>query len=298
LKSLQGKTIRLAHQVAAYNHCNLTYGSQTDWLANLDGDEYLHIVHQNKSVHTLGSYLLQWDLVCIIEIPWTLTYHETKFLQPKGSLLETYPRECVHKTRPGKLLYQPDLGPSFHIHFGHWMEGSKVKHGLRVKHDSIMLVHYFAQSIEQWLKKMVLSKTGHPRHFKRFFASFKKDGDDETPNCTSMNPIAYHKDYYSECQHFLELTLPKEIKPFPLSKLDASKYKFGGGFYEIYLLFVEKVTKREEWNESAYLWQLQPEIIQHIGKGKTWQSGLHHFVMTGHFDGLSSHWKLPQNNTP
>jgi hypothetical protein len=146
-------------QLEAYENCLKTYGTKTEWLIIIDGDEYILPIENIK----LNKFLEKYDKYQAIGINWIIygtSYHKKK---QDGYLVDKYRRCVLKQNKHIKTICKPKyckidnphnvitndpnkyVDPKYNIISGPFNENYTI--------DVIRINHYFSKSEEECYEK-------------------------------------------------------------------------------------------------------------------------------------------------
>lgn len=133
-------------QIEAYNHCLKNYGSENEWIAFIDTDEFIHTLNNINLNMLLNSY----KQYAYITIPWILfnasghLHYEDAPVQNRFT--QTFDSESLFFKY--KSIVQPSCIQDMSVHFAEKYIGQTIET------TDITLHHYYTRSLEEWNEKM------------------------------------------------------------------------------------------------------------------------------------------------
>ena len=155
-------------QVEAYNHCLENYGSENEWIAFIDTDEFIHTPNNVDLNILLDSY----KQYAYITIPWVLfnasghLHYEDAPVQSRFT--QTFDSENLFFKY--KSIVQPNCIQSMSVHFAEKYTGETIEV------TDIILNHYYTRSLEEWNEK-ILRGTCSPLSSRKYQEFFKFNPD-------------------------------------------------------------------------------------------------------------------------
>ena len=146
-------------QIAAYRHAWANYGNQMDWLAFIDGDEFLHPTRAATMPEALAPFADQ--PLSALAAYWVCYGSSGHYQEPEGLVLENYTRHSgpdfaanrhvksiVRGGEPGVII---DASHHFRTPRGTFDDrGRPITHGLMAQlepsYDALRINHYVTQS--------------------------------------------------------------------------------------------------------------------------------------------------------
>lgn len=147
-------------QLAAYQHAYNTHGAALDWMAFVDGDEFLHPAHKPH----MGDVLSGFDghPASAVAVYWKCYGANGHLKDPDGLVMEQYPRHSAHDFLPNRHVKSIVRGgQSIEISGSHVFTTRHgtvdellrpVHHGwmreLEPSYEALRMNHYAVQSYE------------------------------------------------------------------------------------------------------------------------------------------------------
>jgi hypothetical protein len=182
-------------QLQAYHHALNAYGREVDWLAFLDGDEFLLPA---QGLH-VGPSLAQFETRALsaLAVYWVCYGSNGHVKDPDGLVLQDYPRHSAHDYLPNRHVKSIVRGGQaaqvqgshiFHTPLGTFDEQHRpVHHGwmrdLEPSYQHLRLNHYAVQSYDffRQVKQNIGAADGNPnlvRPDSWFFDADRNECDD------------------------------------------------------------------------------------------------------------------------
>jgi hypothetical protein len=316
-------TFKNSFKLDFWKDCIQQYGPHTEWFLPFDTDEFLMLWSEGQ--HPLrpeekepfpgkGADLVEgypYDIfplhTMISRFPpnvaawyfrWMMTYTEHRVLKSNLPLIDAFPRNCQLNHPLSKHMFKPEAAYDF---------GKKVfDHEIGVYGASIKtivgdnkkggppgsgaaMLHYYSKSLEEWIWKKEQSFKEWPRNTSVYYSSMAHG-----VMCDRL-PIIWPTGYDIASNLLLGLassipdagTLLRQSFAKRTNDMEGARYLF----------FKWVIASGFEWDEEAYL-ETNPIAKEMIAKGKKHPKsngritidGLHHFIMHGFEDQLTSCW--------
>jgi hypothetical protein len=150
-------------QLIAYQHAYINYGHVVDWLAFIDGDEFIHPTEADNIVEVIQSF--QYEKISSLAIWWKCFGSSGHINEPNGLILENYtkrPPLDFPDNKHFKSVVRGFQGDRFSVlnnsHYFQTILGTKdeslrvVESGfvpnLNPSYKKIAINHYVCQSLE------------------------------------------------------------------------------------------------------------------------------------------------------
>lgn len=146
-------------QDEAYYHCLKTYGTQAEWIAFIDTDEFI-VLKQDASIN---DFLKRYENVGGIYMNWVMFNANGQEKHEEGSVMERFTQVFPDFQQYGKLIVRADRVRKMYIHEADYImdfhtvdEARNPVIGRRhLDHtDFIQCNHYYTKSWEEWKRKI------------------------------------------------------------------------------------------------------------------------------------------------
>lgn len=129
-------------QIDAYTHCLNNYGSESQWIAFIDTDEFLH---------TTDNFNLSYYSECpYIRVPWKNFDANGCIKYSNENVQERFTREFWNNVgTPYKSIVQPSKIRGMLVH------DAIVSDYAAITTDEAVLHHYYTRSLEEWREKIL-----------------------------------------------------------------------------------------------------------------------------------------------
>jgi hypothetical protein len=197
-------------QLKVYQHAYEQFGHACDWLAFIDGDEFIFPTGDLSLAEVLGSY--QYKRISALGVYWACFGSSGHLREPSGLVIENYRRRPplnFHINRHIKSIVrgrqQSHVGPNSHMFKTPWGTqdelGRTITFGLtqfEPSYRSLRINHYVTQSLE-------------------FFKRFKQNSGAADAGSTYVRPDDWwtkhdHNNEFDESVQYLVAPLQEEMK--------------------------------------------------------------------------------------
>lgn len=172
-------------QVEAYNDCLNRYGSENDWIAFIDTDEFIKC----SDIHNALSQYEHYDYV---RVPWIMHNANGQVYASDEPVQKRFSGTCQNLSEFDyyKSIVQPSKIIRMVVHH------AESKNDCYVLVDDIKLDHYYTRSLEEWIEKIKRGSSSpwFKRKYDEFFlynpdliayknAEFDVDGEQAYKDC-------------------------------------------------------------------------------------------------------------------
>jgi hypothetical protein len=215
-------------QIHAYQHAWKNFGNAVDWMAFIDGDEFLFPTHQRSMQDALQPYGNK--PISALGVYWKCYGSNGHVADPSGLLLENYPRHSRTDFEPnrhiksilkGRSNANPNRSHLFETEHGTFDESMRpITSGCMLdyapSYDSFRINHYVVQSRDFFFKiKQGMGAADLPQGVRRqdeFFTTHDRNEDDDG---VSLKFLPVLKEKTAELSQFLKdiaVTLPANTR--------------------------------------------------------------------------------------
>jgi hypothetical protein len=154
-------------QLAAYQHAYHEYGHEIDWMAFIDGDEFLHPSSKNTVPEILEDY--RYKRISALGVYWQCFGSSGHIEDPNGLVIEDYQYRAkldflpnrhiksIVRGRQGRYCFSAENSHLFHTIYGTFDEQMRMidkgwMRELQPSYEQLRINHYVCQSLEYFRK--------------------------------------------------------------------------------------------------------------------------------------------------
>ena len=273
-------------QIAAYQHAWENFGKSVDWMAFIDGDEFLFPTQQG----TMNDALQPFNNLRLsaLAVYWKCYGSNGHISDPKGLILEKYPCHSNEDFLPnrhiksivkGGEIVNPNRAHLFETKLGTFDEQLRpINNGIMANYvpsyDSFRINHYVTQSHEYYFTiKQNESAADLPSGNMRTTTFFNAHDRNEENDGITEKLLPALQEKYNELIDFLSKELTKQTTNinngnthiFQIYYSNETKYNNDPGFHSLDNLANERPDWREYWPIRTYLHQSKLEEDAYYG---------------------------------